>query len=280
MIITDTPGVALEKIALDIFGPFPETKKGNIYVLTMQDVFSKFSMAAPLPNQLTATIADAFVKRYVSIFGSPKYILTDRGANFMSTLMRDVSKRFRIQNCNFTAYHHQTVGSLERSHVLLAEYIKQYTNKNKGDWDDYLELAMFSFNTSVHSGTNYTPYELVFGSEARLPSQRPLAQHEQLPTYQDYLKNLIIRLTQIRKFAHDNLVESKIKSKNHYDKNARPIDLKVGDSVFLELGPKPHKFDDRRIGKCKVLEILPNENVRIQCDKNTQVVHANRLSLF
>ena len=93
-------------------------------------------MAAPLPNQLTSTIADAFIKRYISIFGSPKYILTGRGSNFMSSLMKDVSKRFKMKNCISTAYHHETVGSLERSHAVLAEYLKQYTDKNKGDWDE------------------------------------------------------------------------------------------------------------------------------------------------
>ena len=30
MVITDTPGVALEKISMDIVGPLPETKTGNI----------------------------------------------------------------------------------------------------------------------------------------------------------------------------------------------------------------------------------------------------------
>lgn len=246
----------------------------------MQDAFSKFCMAAAIPDQLTSTIADAFVKRYISIFGSPKYILTDRGANFMSSLMKDVSKRFRIKNCNSTAYHHETVGSLERSHAVLAEYLKQYTNKNKGDWDEFLELSMFSFNTSVHTGTRYTPYEWVFGTEARVPSERPLAQHEQLPTYQGTLKDLITKLTSIRKLAHDNLVESKIKSKEYYDKTANPIHLKVGDPVFLHKGPKPHKLDDRRTGIHEVVEILPNENVRITTKDGTQVVHANRLKPF
>ena len=119
----------------------------------------------------------------------------------------------KIKNCNSTAYHHETIGSLERSHVVLAEYLKQFTTKNKKDWDEYLDLSMFSFNTCIHSGTKFTAFKLVFGHEARLPSQRALALHEQLPTYQGYLKDLVTRLTQIRKLAHDNLVESKIKSK-------------------------------------------------------------------
>ena len=61
MVITDTPTTAFEKISLDIDGPLPEKKSGNLYILTIQDNFTKYSVAIPLPNQ-AGTIADAFVK--------------------------------------------------------------------------------------------------------------------------------------------------------------------------------------------------------------------------
>ena len=52
MIITDTPGTALEKIAMDIVGPLKPTKNGNEYILTIQDQLSKFYSAVPLSNAL------------------------------------------------------------------------------------------------------------------------------------------------------------------------------------------------------------------------------------
>ena len=94
------------------------------------------------------------------------------------------------------------------------------------------------------------------------------------------MKDLITKLTKIRIFAHDNLVKAKIKSKEYYDKTARPIELKIGDFVFLENDPKPHKFEDRFTGIHKVIEILPNENIRITYKKGTEIIHANRLRLF
>ena len=82
MVITDTPGVAFEKISMDIVGPLPVTKSGNECILTIQDNLTKYSLAIPLPNQQASTIADAFVKRFICIFGSPKGVLTDQGTNF------------------------------------------------------------------------------------------------------------------------------------------------------------------------------------------------------
>ena len=86
LVITDTPTTAFEKISMDIVGPLPETKSGNLYILTIQDNFTKYSLAIPLHNHKVGTIADAFVKKFICIFGSPKGVLTDQGRNFLSNL--------------------------------------------------------------------------------------------------------------------------------------------------------------------------------------------------
>ena len=135
MVITETPTTAFENISMDIVGPLPETKSGNLYILTIQDNFTKYSLAIPLPNHQDSTIADAFVKKFICIFGSPKGILTDRGSDFLSNLLKRLGKRFRIKQFRTTAFYPQSNGSLERSHHVLGEYIEQFVAKN-AEWDD------------------------------------------------------------------------------------------------------------------------------------------------
>ena len=62
MIITDTPGTAFDKVSLDIMGPLPITVRGNQYILTMQDLLTKYSVAVPLNDATSVSIADAFAK--------------------------------------------------------------------------------------------------------------------------------------------------------------------------------------------------------------------------
>ena len=64
IVITDTLTTAFDKIPMDIVGPLPETKSGNLYILTIQDNFTKYSLAIPVPNHHSGTIADAFVKKF------------------------------------------------------------------------------------------------------------------------------------------------------------------------------------------------------------------------
>ena len=96
MVITDIPTTAFEKISMDIVGPLPETKSGILYILTIQDNFTKYSLAIPLPNHQASTIADAFVIKFICIFGSPKGVLTDQDRDCLSNLLKRLAKRFRI----------------------------------------------------------------------------------------------------------------------------------------------------------------------------------------
>lgn len=92
MVITNTPGSAFDKLSLDIMGPLPITDHNNQYILTMQDLLTKYSVAVPLQEATSITIADAFTKEFICIYGTPRAILTDQGTNFLSALIRQLTK--------------------------------------------------------------------------------------------------------------------------------------------------------------------------------------------
>jgi hypothetical protein len=77
-------GGPMEKVSMDILGPFIMSLKGNKYVLTICDKFTKWTKAIALPDQEASTIADAFVNNFICRFGTPLQIHTDQGKNFKS----------------------------------------------------------------------------------------------------------------------------------------------------------------------------------------------------
>ena len=50
-----------------------------------------------LSNTLSTNIADAFINKFICVFGAPKVILTDQGQNILSNSMIRVTKRCRIK---------------------------------------------------------------------------------------------------------------------------------------------------------------------------------------
>ena len=88
MVITAAPGKTFDNIAMDIVGPFNITKNNNKYILSIQNQLSKFIILVCLKDQTAESVSDAFTKRILCIFGCPKIVLTDRGANFTSKMMK------------------------------------------------------------------------------------------------------------------------------------------------------------------------------------------------
>jgi len=95
---------------------------GNKYILTFQDDLSQFIVAIPIPQPEAETIAKDFVLNIVLKFGAPAQILTDEGSNFLSDLLKNMCKLLKIKKG--IAFHPESNGSLERSHRVLAKYLR------------------------------------------------------------------------------------------------------------------------------------------------------------
>ncbi|KAF0749587.1 Uncharacterized protein FWK35_00035164 [Aphis craccivora] len=169
MLITSTVLKPFERICQDIVGPLPKTIMGNTHILTLQDELSRYALAIALSSTDAPTVAQAFVECYVCTYGIPKSILTDCGTNFLSDVFKGMCKLLDIKKVQTTAWHPQTNGFLERSHKTLKTYLRSFVDKDS-NWDKLLCYATFCYNTTVHTSTDFTPYELVFGTKPNIPS--------------------------------------------------------------------------------------------------------------
>ena len=153
------------------------------------------------------------MKKFLCIFGSPK-VLSDQGRDFSSNLLKRLAKHFRIKQFRTIVFYPQSNGSLECSHYVLGANLKQLV-ANNSKWDDWPEITMFWYNTSIHEGTKCTPYDLVFCKLAREPSSEPLSQQEKLQTYDNYSINFVTQLHEMQTQARDNLISAKQKNRKY-----------------------------------------------------------------
>lgn len=278
--ITTTSERPFEKVFLDIVGPLPLTEFGNKYILTIQDDLTKFTQAYAISTHDTKTIANHFVHRFICNFGIPTSILTDQGSDFNSNLFKDIAKLFKLKKLTTTAYHPQSNGALERTHGTITDYLRHYVSGSQTDWDTWLDFATFSFNTTIHTSTKFTPYELIFGFKPELPSSITKEQPFKY-TYDDYLDQLKLKLRESQRIARENLLKSKQMNKEKYDKRINPEDFNIGDKVYL-LNEKSklntskkltHKYD----GPYEILQKNSSVNYTIQIKNKPILVHVNRL---
>ena len=103
-------------------------------------------------------------------YGTPRIIQTDQGANFISEVFKNTCRILGIKKIQSTAFHPESQGSIERSHRVLAEYLRHYVKEDQTNWDQWVPFATYVYNTTEHTATKFTPYELLFGHSSVLPS--------------------------------------------------------------------------------------------------------------
>ena len=102
-------GRPFQILGLDIMD-LPCTDLGNKHVVVFQDMFTKFPLVFPVPDQKSERIVKLVCEEVVPLFRVPEALLTDCGANLLSRLMLDVCTLLGTEKLNTTAYHPECDG--------------------------------------------------------------------------------------------------------------------------------------------------------------------------
>ena len=116
-------GFPLDRIGIDVIGPLPLTKRQNKLILVIGDHFTRWMEAFPIPNQQAEVVAQKLVIEFISRFGIPFELHTDKGRNFEIELFRSVCNLLQIKKTRTTAYHPASNGLIERFNKTLETMI-------------------------------------------------------------------------------------------------------------------------------------------------------------
>lgn len=275
MIVTETPSKPFESLIIDLIGPLTASN-GKLYVVTIICDLTKYLVCIPISGKSAKEVAKAIFEKFILVYGPMKSIRTDRGTEFTAKLISELCELMGIKHSLSTAYHHQSLGTIERNHAEFNKYIRQYIHENMGDWENYIEYFTFCYNIEKHGSNNYnySPYELVFARTVNLPTEIKSDTIQPLYNPDDFVKEAKFRLQNAHKAAKEFINKFKIKNKQYYDKTSNPIQLRVGDEIYLQNEPYDKLNTLRK--KYRVTDVK-HPNVTISDGQNTLIVHKNRL---
>ena len=143
--------------------------KGKV-ILYMIDSFTRYTVAAVVPSKAPDMIVEAIMTKWVQYFGIMGGILTDNGGEFSSELTREVVSILNVMD-HTTGAESPWSNSLCERNYALADNILQSVLRDYPDMK--LDVALAWACNAKNSLTNihgYSPYQLVFGRQPRLPN--------------------------------------------------------------------------------------------------------------
>jgi len=137
------PSQPFEVCTMDLVARFQEVPLESEYILVIQDTLTRWVELAPVKIADADTVMNKFMTYWVSRYGPPQRLLTDRGAQFVSSIMDEFCRLFGIEKVHTIAYRPQGNGANERMHQELSKYFAMYLDhQSKGSGDGYSRMPL------------------------------------------------------------------------------------------------------------------------------------------
>jgi hypothetical protein len=150
-------------------GPLPTSSQGYTHLFTVIDRTTRWAEAVPLASTTADSCASALIDGWVSRFGVPSTISSDRGPQFASSVWAAFCKQMGVKHIMTTAYHPQSNGMVERFHRQLKAAFRA---RDCGPhWLDHLPWILLGLRAAPKEDSGYSSAELVFGSRLTLPGE-------------------------------------------------------------------------------------------------------------
>ena len=278
-------GEPFARVAIDLVGPLPMSGRKHRWILTLVDCATRYPEAIPMKGIDTIECAEELVNIFSRI-GIPQEILSDRGSQFVSDLMREISRLLSVRQLQTTPYHAQCNGLVERWNGTLRRMIQKMAAEKPSDWDRYIPALLFSYREVAQASLGFSPFELVYGRSVRGPMSvlRDIWAdddiNEQTKTTYQYVLELRERLESTCKLAHDELRKAQGNQHKWFNKKAKAKHLKEGDQVLLLLPTKLNKLEMQWQGPFDIIKKVRENDYVINLDGQHKMFHANMLRKY
>ncbi|CAG2219618.1 unnamed protein product [Mytilus edulis] len=111
-------GESMDRVAIDLLGPIPQTYNGNRYLMVITYYFTRYAEAYPIPNIYASTVADKMVTEFICRYGVPTQIHTDQGSQFTSDLFLQLCKLLHIDKTRIAPFTHKVLGCADDKYRL------------------------------------------------------------------------------------------------------------------------------------------------------------------
>ena len=254
-----------EHVHIDLVGPLPHSS-GHRYILTCVDRFTRWPEATPLADICTDTVARAFIDTWISRFGVPLSLTSDRGSQFESIVWGKVMTLLGIRRFRTASYHPQANATVERFHRQLKASLMA-SGRPREDWSSTLPLVLLGIRASLKQDLHHSSAELVYGTTLRLPGELLCSSPDAPPcSVQDFASSLKASMRSLQP----------VQPRTHPTKTFVSQDLEDCSHVFVRVDAVKRPLQQPYDGPFRVLR-RTRKNITIDRHGTSHVIAIDRV---
>lgn len=171
-------------------------------------------------------------------YGAPSIIISDNGSQFKSKLYSDLASKYKTALW-YTPFFCPRANAAEAANKIIGNAIRSYIRNDSEQrvWDKNISAIMTAMNTALHTATNETPYEIVFGRKFVLSGHASVVKTNENETHLEKWNTLHENVSKQLRQAYE-------KAKKRYDLRTREITFSVGDVVYR----RNYRLSDKAAG--------------------------------
>ncbi|ORD93377.1 POL2 [Enterospora canceri] len=260
-------------IGIDCMGPLPKTAHGNKFIILCTDYATGWVEGISTKNKSADNVKRLLWKNIFTRFGPPSEIRCDCGREFTSSLIRDLARDWNCKMRYSAPYAPYSNGRIERTNQSIILKLSKLL-EGKFDWDELLELALFSQRITPNARSGISPYQLVFGREVFERVNTLTLDDKELYELKraQFMSNLERIMT--KNELHEQQLEARNKGRSPAD------DLKENDLVVYKTKEiTNNKFGQKFIGPFTVVKTHGHGTCSIRSIETGCVIKAARKDL-
>ena len=292
----NAPSTPWQRAHIDAAGPFNPSKSGNTHIIVIKDALTRYVEAIAISALNAETAATSFIHNIVYKHGCIAQLVSDGGKEFDSKLWAQMAQLLRIKHSIVSPYAPRANGLAENHMRTMKDAIGIYCDESQKDWDEHLQGITMSYNTTVNCQTGFTPYYMMYGREARMPSEEWMTTYQESKGILPYINRLVDVLTKV----WEKVGNRKFEEVDKMNKGLRPktrlqyVGYEIGDYAMVRAIPKvstniwvddsfvklADKLQPRYSGPYKILDEITPVTYLLLINDKPKKVHASNMKPY
>ncbi len=203
-------------------------------ILHLIDHVTRYSAASRINNKKPESVIQCILTHWIRIFGQPKYFLFDNGGEFDNNELKNMCEKFNIHIKTTAAESPWSNGLCERANSILQDMVLKIMMDTNCSIDMAIPWAISAKN-SLANTYGFSPNQLVFGQEIKLPSV-----HHDLPPAQNtntiplVAKHLMALHKARQAFISQESCEKLRRALNRQTRTYSDFSYQTGDNVYYK----------------------------------------------